>query len=671
MFNLSGNTKIVSKEYSKPVENAIHILSRDMSKVFFESTYDTNYIQLLRDETVEEERFIIHVEEEIRILAKDDLGFIYGILYISEKFLGIKPFWFWMDQTITQRDKVHIAYGRYESDEPKVRYRGWFFNDEVLLMKWKINGDSKEVWRMAYEALLRCGGNMTIPGTDKMARQNSQMAADMGLWITHHHAEPLGAEMFKRAYPEAEPNIIEHMDLFLGLWEEAVIRQKVYKVIWNLGFRGQGDKPFWSDDQSNQFDTPQKRGELISQIIEKQYELVKKYVQHPVCCTNLYGEVMELYEAGYIHLSPEIIKVRADNGYGKMVTRRRDNHSARVSAMPDPLDRGKQGIYYHVSFYDLQAANHITMLPNSVEFVDRELSEVLDRGGDDFWIINCSNVRPHVYYLDAVRKKWYQNIISDEEHSKAFAADYYNGDTEIAKCLEAFPKSMIAYGSHEDEHVGEQFYTENIRMIAHQLICDRTQNVAGLYWLTGNVPLREQVQKMYDLVNDGMTQLNELYKMCESVSRKLEGTKKRLFDSTILLQAIIHLNCATGVLLFAKGYEEYATGAYKNAFILFGKSEESYQEAHQMMRETEYDVWKDFYGNDCFADIKHTAYMIRKVMGLVRELGDNARHDKWYRETLYAPQDRDIFLLLVTDNHMTDWELYEAMKTHEEETKGE
>lgn len=98
-----------------------------------------------------------------------------------------------------------------------------------------------------------------------------------------------------------------------------------------------------------------------------------------------------------------IIKVKADNGYGKMVTRRRDNPAARVSSMP-VKDGGRQGIYYHVSFYDLQAANHITMLPNTVDFVNRELSDVLENGGDDFWVINCSNVRPHTYYLDAVRK---------------------------------------------------------------------------------------------------------------------------------------------------------------------------------------------------------------------------------------------------------------------------
>lgn len=213
----------------------------------------------------------------------------------------------------------------------------------------------------------------------------------------------VGSGDFCKSVSGVEANFMEKSELFYKLWEDAVIEQKDCNVVWNLCFRGQGDCPFWSSDTSGQFDTPQKRGKLISNIIKKQCDIVKKYVKNPVFCTNLYGEIMELYKDGYIEIDDGIIKVKADNGYGKMVTRRRDNHTARVSSMP-VKDGGRQGIYYHVSFYDLQAANHITMLPNTVDFVNRELSDVLENGGDDFWVINCSNVRPHTYYLDAVRK---------------------------------------------------------------------------------------------------------------------------------------------------------------------------------------------------------------------------------------------------------------------------
>ena len=59
--------------------------------------------------------------------------------------------------------------------------------------------------------------------------------------------------------------------------------------------------------------------------------------------------------------------------------------------------------------------------------------------------------------------------------------------------------------------------------------------------------------------------------------------------------------------------------------------------------------------------------MVEKMMGIARERGDNARHDKWYRDAVYAPEDRRVLTLLVDDNHMRDRELYMAFKKKESE----
>lgn len=662
MFIFSKKTKIISEDKRKPVMNAIEILERDRDKKFLNSSCPSNSI-ILEEGNLEGEEYEIKVENDcLKVIASDELGFIYGLLYLSEKYLDIRPFWFWMDQKFEKLEKVKITDTYYKSQKAKVRFRGWFFNDEVLMMKWDYNKNGQAGWKMAFEALLRCGGNMAIPGTDKMSRENRELANNMGLWITHHHAEPLGAEMFVRAFPDVEPNFMEHPELFYQIWEEAVITQKDCKVVWNLCFRGQGDSPFWSSDTSGKFDTPEKRGKLISDLIRKQCDIVKKHIEHPVFCTNLYGEIMELYEQGHIELDSDIIKVKADNGFGKMVTRRRDNHSTRVSSMPDKNDPSAQGIYYHVSFYDLQAANHITMLPNSVSFVDRELTEVLESGGDDFWVINCSNVRPHVYYLDAVKKKWFGRSISDEIQSREFAKEYYNGNEKIAECYRRYPQAMIPYGENEDEHMGEQFYTENLRIIVNQFLVDRMKGANALHWIAGEVSLTEQTKIICDLCKNGIERLEEFYNYIEKISIGLQGREKEVFDTTLLLQTKIHYFCAKGVVLFGDAYAAYEEKDYKKAFLLFGESTECFDYAEEEMRVAEYGVWKDFYLNDCLADIKHTAYMIRKIMGVMRELGDNSRHDKWYREFCYPKEDQKVFLLLVTDNHMTDWELYQVMK---------
>ena len=54
--------------------------------------------------------------------------------------------------------------------------------------------------------------------------------------------------MFARAYPGLEASYDVHGEKFRKLWEEGIGDQKDLNVVWNLGFRGQGDRPFWDDD---------------------------------------------------------------------------------------------------------------------------------------------------------------------------------------------------------------------------------------------------------------------------------------------------------------------------------------------------------------------------------------------------------------------------------------
>ena len=661
-FIIYNNTSVVYDGNSKAVLNAVNILERDIKKTVISKTGDShNEIVLETCEGFGGEEFTVIVGEHITVQAGSELGFVYGLLYISEKFLEIKPFWFWMDQKIEKAESIPVKYGEYRGSEPIIKYRGWFVNDEVLIMKWKINGDEDEPWRMVFEALLRCGGNMVIPGTDKDSRKYRDLASEMGLWITHHHAEPLGAEMFVRAYPHMTPDYSRTPELFHKLWEDSVIAQKDYKTVWTLGFRGQGDCPFWSNDTSGMYDTPQKRGALISEIIELQRQIVEKYVEHPVFCTNLYGEVMELYDQGHIKIADDIIKISADNGYGKMVTRRRDNHTVRISSIPATKEK-HAGIYYHVSFYDLQAANHITMLPNSVDFVNRELNEVLSKNMTDYWIINCSNVRPHVYFLDALRKKWFGQDLSDETHSREFAETYFGGNEKIAEAYRDYHKAMAEYGFEEDEHAGEQFFTENLRLLIHAFFNGKTEGTSGLKWLMGDQTLDDQIETFAGYCRRNLENISAFHKRCLEIADSLEGETAELFRNTLALHAGIYYYCTIGVIGFADGYKSYTQGDFLKAFIHFGDSAEAFDRADFLMQNSESGVWKGFYYNECFADVKHTAYMVKKIMGYVREKGDNARHDKWYREAVYSAEDRKVFTLLVTDNHMTDWELYSAFK---------
>nr|MCR5715661.1 glycosyl hydrolase 115 family protein [Lachnospiraceae bacterium] len=307
---------------SSAVQYAAKSFLRDLHYTCNETDLQGDTILLRLDEEILPECYRIRcVSEGIEISASGDLGLIYGIYHISKYILGVQEFWFWNEQIFDRQDGYEIPENySYESTPYPVRFRGWFVNDEVLIDDWKIDGNRELPWELVFETLLRCGGNMTIPGTDENAHIYCKIASDMGLWITHHHAEPLGAQMFARAYPDLEASYDKYPELFENLWREGIEQQLGYRVLWNLGFRGQGDRPFWADDPT--YATPAARGRLMSDLIKKQYDLVRSYDPQAICCSNLYGETMELYQQGYLEIPEDVILIWADNGFGKMVSRR-------------------------------------------------------------------------------------------------------------------------------------------------------------------------------------------------------------------------------------------------------------------------------------------------------------------------------------------------------------
>lgn len=706
-FLLNGEVRIEGEEEREAVRRGIRRFYRDVKNTLepveggLAGRQGT--VSLKRCE-MEEEAYVIRVkgETELVIEAGGDLGFIYALHFISERFLGVEAFWFWNDQRFVKRAEVRIPAAEYRSPKRPVKFRGWFINDEVLLSRWDA-GQSPEVpWEMAFEALLRCGGNVVIPGTDRNSKRYAGLASAMGLWITHHHAEPLGAEMFLRAYPDKNPSFKENPELFRGLWEEGIKRQMGEKVIWNLGFRGQGDTPFWETDP--QYDTPQKRGKLISDIMQEQYELVKKYVPDPVCCTNLYGETMELYQQGFLKLPEQVIMIWADNGYGKMVSRRQGNHNPRVTALPERgLQDRSHGVYYHVSFYDLQAANVLTMIPNSMDFVKKELENAWECGIKSLWLINCSNIKPHVYPLDFIASLWNGEGGKDgidgihggpEAHLDRYIKAYYTGMPDsladrMKSCFREYFASMIPYGEREDEHAGEQFYNYVVRVLIHGWMRDGGKRPCEeLFWCAPFETFAEQLSWFCRGCEKGSGRLMKFLAGCEALKLELDGEPlpdrqaSQLWTDSLLLQAKIHGWCINGVFHFARAFEAYEAASheaasreaasheaasYMEAFYELGQAADWYQAVDEEMKRCGHGKWKGFYDNDCQSDVKETAYLLRTLMGYVRNLSDGPYFYEWQRMVIYPERDRKILLLTNEENHLTDEELYQAMKAKQKE----
>ncbi len=126
---------------TNPVKNAAAMLRRDISRVFNGDVIERNEIAYEYDGSMEDEDFVVISGKKLIVKAGSDLGFVYGLIYISSEFLGVKPFWFWMDTMPEKMASKAVPYGEYRGRKPVVKYRGWFVNDEVLIMKWNIGGE--------------------------------------------------------------------------------------------------------------------------------------------------------------------------------------------------------------------------------------------------------------------------------------------------------------------------------------------------------------------------------------------------------------------------------------------------------------------------------------------------------------------------------------------------
>ncbi|WP_248924081.1 glycosyl hydrolase 115 family protein [Paenibacillus hamazuiensis] len=670
---------------ASPVEHALRMLSRDWQAVLGEAPVmsaepyeeaDLGIRYAVDEDGIAERpeafgfRFGAAAGQRPRmeIVGRDDLGLVYGILEFSRRFLGIEPFWFWMDQRVERRSEIAVPCVPYDAPAPKTRFRGWFVNDEVCLIGWKEPyPPSREVWLPVFEALLRCGGNMVIPGTDlPKTGVHFDVASEMGLWVTHHHAEPLGAEMFLRAYPGKAASYREEPELFEALWREAIEKQKGRSVLWVLSFRGQGDKPFWENDPS--FDTPEKRGAMIGKVVRRQYDMVAEAVEHPVCCVALYGEIAELYKGGYIDLPDDVIKIWADNGYGKMVSRRHGSTNLRVPSLPEPGDTGKHGIYYHVTFHDLQASNHLTLFPGSADFIRREVESAFAAGAGEYVLVNCGNIRPHVYTLDLLRELWNEGMADTGKHLDEFVDTYYGGSgdlqSEIAGLYRTYSEAAIPYGPHEDDLAGDEFYHHPARkIISHWLQGKGDQPHRGLIWAAGDVPFAEQVRYFEQRCAEGLERWSEWLERCDRLIDKLNDPQDRQRVSDHLrFHGVLHRSGCEGFMRLCRAYKAYTAGHYPQAFVFASQALWGYREGLQALREAEHGKWERFYSADWLTNIESTVNNVDTLRRFLRMHGDSPDFFLWYKEYLMPETEKHIYLENTHRKPLSDDDLAARLK---------
>ena len=405
----------------------------------------------------ESESYSVEItDSEVAVTGGDTLGTVFGIYAFATKILGITPTYRLTDLFPTPRAKMELEPTVFKSPERKIKFRGWFLNDEDLLTEFKESGGVRhidyrwynttmhgDVLDMIIETALRMEINLMIPSSfvdiDNPDEEKLVEAVyRRGMYITQHHIEPLGVSYFgalgymKKQGIDGEVSFISNRAAMEEIWTHYAQKWAKYKdrVIWQFGLRGRADEAVWKRD-INAPTSNEGRGALISDAIQTQYDIVKKTLggEKFISTSTFWLEGARLYGLGHLKLPEDTIAIFSDIGLDQMFGD--DFYSV------PRLEGRKYGIYYHVAFFSRGPHLADTCNPLKMEFSYKEAAKM---NSLTYSMVNVSNVRPLHYSVSANAELMNNPTEFDyREFSKAFhKAHFGDAASEVMRLRDKF-----------------------------------------------------------------------------------------------------------------------------------------------------------------------------------------------------------------------------------------
>lgn len=350
-----------------------------------------------------------NVSEALVIAGSDRRGAVFGTYDLSER-MGVSPWYWFADVPVRQASDLFVTAGR-RSEQPGVRYRGFFINDEdPALSGWAedtFGGVNSAMYERVFELLLRMKGNyiwpaMWAPKSFHLDDPRSAILADeMGIVMGTSHHEPLTRAQAEWHRLENDPstggawNYLTNAENLRAFWSGGLERMmskgggQTFENLLTIGMRGDGDEPMSEGTAI----------ELLETIVSDQRKLIEEVTGRPAEETPqvwaLYKEVQDYYDRG-MKVPEDVTLLFADDNWGQI--RRLPTHD---------LHRvGGFGVYYHFDYVGAPR-NYKWMNTNHVEKVWQQMNLAYERGARGIWIVNVGDIKPMEYPLDFfLRMAW-------------------------------------------------------------------------------------------------------------------------------------------------------------------------------------------------------------------------------------------------------------------------
>jgi hypothetical protein len=360
------------------------------------------------------------VKQALVVAGSDRRGTAYGLFELS-RMAGVSPWVWWADVLPEQSKTLCVTPVTKISNEPSVKHRGIFLNDEDWgLTPWsylthepsqKKGEIGPKTHARIFELLLRLRANTFWPAMHDcsvayfLTPGNKEVADRYGIFLGTSHCEPMmcntNAEW--KYHGTGEYNYITNKDNVLKFWEERVKQLSASDNIYTLGMRGIHDGPMQGAK------TPEEQKNALTNILLDQKNLLVKYVNPNIEKIPQvfipYKEVLEAYKMG-LNVPDYVTLMWTDDNYGY------------IRHFPDEKERarkGGNGIYYHVSYWG-RPHDYLWLATNHPAQIYTQMKLAYDKGAQNLWILNVGDIKPAEYLTELfMDMAWDINAIDDNK----------------------------------------------------------------------------------------------------------------------------------------------------------------------------------------------------------------------------------------------------------------
>ena len=376
------------------------------------------------------------VDRALVITGSNKRGTIYGMYNVSEQ-IGVSPWYYWADVPSPKRAELFVAAGRYTLGEPKVKYRGFFINDENPGLLGFVNGTfggfNAKFYEKVFELVLRMKGNYLWPAmwgksfNDDDAT-NQSLADEYGVVMgTSHHEPMMRAQAEWEKYGSGNWDYQSNKSTLQSFWEKGVQRMGTKESIVTVGMRGDGDVAGTANRQQ------------LEQIIVDQRAILSKVLGQDAAAKQaqvftLYKEVQDYYDQG-IKVPDDVTIMFSDDNFGN------------VRKLPklNQTRAGGFGVYYHYDYVG-DPRNYKWINTNQIARVWEQMNLSYRYGAKNIWIVNVGDIKPMEFptqfFLDFA---WDPDKIPADrlpEYTRAWAAQQFGADkaADVADILTKYTR---------------------------------------------------------------------------------------------------------------------------------------------------------------------------------------------------------------------------------------